>query len=405
MDVTAKFCRAFAIMMLIIALALGTVTAWKLLQAVGDTLFRTLNLTRNFTSKLIYENLNCRYLSTQNIFCNCSQNQVSKTCELHILCRSKLCKNDGTCLAFNDTASCICLAGYSGYICENNINDCLGVTCQNGGKCIDKLNSFLCICATGFAGTFCQNDINECELGECKNGARCINSIGSFQCFCLVYYEGKTCDRQIQCLKHRNISKSSNNFHLSLKYFGEYYDFDLKYNILRALVRFKNDMHLEVYNIETKKSSLILNMQFRYGYYGFRFIAYHEELKLYCLCSRNSFPHAHRDVEHLKAKEVLIIRPMVFDLRMQSKAGQRQKRTKILAMEMVESSLFLLTSKTVTRYSIAIEGIHGNYEVTTTARKTVNSIGGLNPCLGMPCVTFQYVIISLLDLKGNYYLG
>ena len=53
--------------------------------------------------------------------------------------------------------SCICASGFDGNLCQNNIDDCLGITCQNGGTCLDGLNSYSCSCVPGYGGYNCES--------------------------------------------------------------------------------------------------------------------------------------------------------------------------------------------------------------------------------------------------------
>jgi Notch-like protein len=49
--------------------------------------------------------------------------------------------------------TCQCDAGYTGYRCENQLNECHSNPCQNGGKCVDLVNKYICQCQHGTSGT------------------------------------------------------------------------------------------------------------------------------------------------------------------------------------------------------------------------------------------------------------
>ena len=72
------------------------------------------------------------------------------------------CVNGGTLIDTTDHSDrpmkvCSCLPGYAGEHCEENIDDCIGVTCSQHGICQDDVNNYTCSCFDGFYGTFCQH--------------------------------------------------------------------------------------------------------------------------------------------------------------------------------------------------------------------------------------------------------
>lgn len=50
--------------------------------------------------------------------------------------------------------------------------------------------SFTCNCTVGFSGKLCENDIDECESNPCLNAGICKNAVGSFSCICLNGFSG-----------------------------------------------------------------------------------------------------------------------------------------------------------------------------------------------------------------------
>ena len=77
--------------------------------------------------------------------------------------------------------SCDCEPGYAGDMCEEDIDECLGVTCQNGGSCLNLVNSYQCVCVDGYIGITCEVNVNDCEESLCQNGATCHDLINGFR--------------------------------------------------------------------------------------------------------------------------------------------------------------------------------------------------------------------------------
>jgi hypothetical protein len=51
---------------------------------------------------------------------------------------------------------CLCVQGFQGDHCEENVNDCLDIVCSNHGMCQDAINNFTCACFVGFYGNQCE---------------------------------------------------------------------------------------------------------------------------------------------------------------------------------------------------------------------------------------------------------
>lgn len=108
----------------------------------------------------------------------------------------------------NQTAECICQTLYYGKFCEKGnksihlnqfiLNAKLKIInkvaqtcnennqCLNGATCVQyNLTHVECSCAQGFTGEICENDIDEClsnELNTCPRNSVCKNTIGSYKC-------------------------------------------------------------------------------------------------------------------------------------------------------------------------------------------------------------------------------
>lgn len=121
------------------------------------------------------------------------------------------CMNGGMCRR----GKCRCPHGFSGGLCQEDVNECLKYTrlcehqcrntygsylctcppgsrlredkrtchsstckpnCINGGVCDNNR----CRCPPGYYGIICQLDLDECYSNPCRN--KCVNTIGSYYC-------------------------------------------------------------------------------------------------------------------------------------------------------------------------------------------------------------------------------
>ncbi|KAJ8300258.1 hypothetical protein KUTeg_021777 [Tegillarca granosa] len=193
--------------------------------------------------------------------CICPTGQwMGKTCsEIYNACYFTPCQNGATC-ATNPPSldyNCTCPLGFDGNTCQNNINDCIGVTCtpplvchdginnytcacetgancelmtsycdsaeevkvdppacKNGGTCTGGANAFTCSCAPGFTGITganCEINIDECEPGPCQHGGQCQDLINGYECNCTdTGFNGTNCELNIDDCAPRPCQHGSN---------------------------------------------------------------------------------------------------------------------------------------------------------------------------------------------------
>ena len=54
---------------------------------------------------------------------------------------------------------------------------CRSSPCLNAGACVDLPDNFRCECRRGFTGLLCEADVDECETAQCVNGGLCVNEV------------------------------------------------------------------------------------------------------------------------------------------------------------------------------------------------------------------------------------
>jgi hypothetical protein len=133
--------------------------------------------------------------------CTCAAGFTGDNCQTNIDdCVSSRCANGGCFVDGVNSYSCDCTGpGVSGEDCTINIDDCNPSNdCANGASCVDGVGSYSCDCVVGYSGDLCQVDINECEDHACLNGANCLDGIGSYTCDCTnTGFEGEFCATNI----------------------------------------------------------------------------------------------------------------------------------------------------------------------------------------------------------------
>ncbi|KAM7399062.1 hypothetical protein PAMP_018355 [Pampus punctatissimus] len=86
--------------------------------------------------------------------------------------------------------NCTCPAGFTGSLCEEDINECEMSPCENEGTCVNTPGGFYCQCHSGFSGPVCSSDVDECLKLKCKNGGTCSPTQNGYHCYCVPGFEG-----------------------------------------------------------------------------------------------------------------------------------------------------------------------------------------------------------------------
>ena len=150
---------------------------------------------------------------------------VDEVQEMAKQCKPDICQNEARCvdiLLGSEEAgtamyefNCVCRAGYSGLMCEDDIDECLSEPCQNGGDCAEDVDEYSCSCNDGFLGVRCQTDIDECRSHPCINRGLCDHQTefvpgysetalpppGEYSCACQDGYTGMNCAEVLPTLR------------------------------------------------------------------------------------------------------------------------------------------------------------------------------------------------------------
>ncbi|KAK2162625.1 hypothetical protein LSH36_95g07036 [Paralvinella palmiformis] len=104
----------------------------------------------------------------------------------------------GTCTQTGQyTFQCNCDDGYTGALCDSNINECASTPCNNHGRCTDGIDGYTCSCDRGFSGAQCEINIDDCMPNPCQNFARCTDQANGFTCSCNNGWTGVLCETNI----------------------------------------------------------------------------------------------------------------------------------------------------------------------------------------------------------------
>lgn len=127
--------------------------------------------------------------------CLTSPCQNGATCNKNIYISQDVAVLESTAVIFvspqKEVFNCTCPAGFTGSLCEDDIDECEVNPCENNGTCVNALGGFYCHCLSGFSGSVCSTDVDECLKLKCQNGGTCIPTQGRYHCQCAPGFEGR----------------------------------------------------------------------------------------------------------------------------------------------------------------------------------------------------------------------
>ena len=103
----------------------------------------------------------------------------------------------GTCVDRPNSFTCDCASGWSGQLCQEQVDACATQPCHNNGTCVGSNTGFTCECQPNFVGATCDIPLDYCITQPCQNGGTCVNGVTSYTCRCDAAFAGDHCERAV----------------------------------------------------------------------------------------------------------------------------------------------------------------------------------------------------------------
>ncbi|EJD76527.1 hypothetical protein LOAG_16543 [Loa loa] len=116
---------------------------------------------------------------------------------VHDPCIPNPCQHNATCTVVKDAFECICMNGFEGALCANDIDECVTTPCKNDAICMNTLGSFICLCKDGFRGTLCEES-TLCDPNPCLNNGICSIVDNFYHCSCQPGFTSDRCQERIE---------------------------------------------------------------------------------------------------------------------------------------------------------------------------------------------------------------
>ena len=125
-------------------------------------------------------------------------------------CASGPCLNGATCIPLATSFMCSCPVGYTGYMCQNQIDNCANNPCLNGGTCTNQVGSYTCQCSSEYTGDRCQDEVEVCGGSYSGNSGEIDYPLGITN----NYAHNQSCSYTIEVAHNQVINVTFLEFHL-----------------------------------------------------------------------------------------------------------------------------------------------------------------------------------------------